>query len=357
MASSYSSDLTLEIITTGEKAGLWGTITNTNLEILQQASSGYVAVPMTSGTDVTLSLADGSSSANGKNIYLKLTGTMTASINLIIPATSTGGTVNRVYIIEDATDRTTANNYTLNIKTTGSSNPVPVPEGANLIVRSDGTDTALALIQKGMKTITSSSITSYTAVNNDQVIVDTQANGVTITLPISPVAGNEVTIMDGSAAGGFATNAVTVARNGSNINGAASDYSLPIIRFIHTKTATFRRLASSHYLSASSPLAVSHRARRVRGAFQPSPMTFHPSPSAPKSPPRRPGSSHPLRLCFPAQCTLIPPPLSSLHTATRGSDPSLFESQARTPPGTAPRTQTPPGRRRIYKYFLHRLLC
>ena len=82
MASSYSSDLTLEIITTGEKAGLWGTITNTNLEILQQASSGYVAVPMTSGTDVTLSLADGSSSANGKNIYLKLTGTMTANAAL-----------------------------------------------------------------------------------------------------------------------------------------------------------------------------------------------------------------------------------------------------------------------------------
>ena len=57
MASSYSSDLSLELITTGEKAGLWGTITNTNLQILQQAASGYVAVPMTSGSDVTLSLA------------------------------------------------------------------------------------------------------------------------------------------------------------------------------------------------------------------------------------------------------------------------------------------------------------
>jgi len=30
MASSYSSDLKLELVTTGEKAGLWGTITNTN---------------------------------------------------------------------------------------------------------------------------------------------------------------------------------------------------------------------------------------------------------------------------------------------------------------------------------------
>ena len=228
MASSYSSDLTLEIITTGEKAGLWGTITNTNLEILQAAASGYVEVPMTSGTDVTLSLADGSATANGKNIYLKLTGIMTANISLIIPATSTGGTVNRVYIVEDATDRTTANNYTLNIKTTGSSNPVPVPEGANLIVRSDGTDTALALIQKGMKTITSSSITTYTSINNDQVVVDTQANPVTINLPATPSVGSEITIMDGSASGGFATNAVTVGRNGSNINGSASDYTLNI---------------------------------------------------------------------------------------------------------------------------------
>jgi hypothetical protein len=89
-----------------------------------------------------------------------------------------------------------------------------------------------------MKTITSSSVTSYTAVNNDQVIVDTQANGVTITLPISPVVGNEVTIMDGSAAGGFATNNVTVGRNGSNINGAATDYTMNVnnqcVTFIYT---------------------------------------------------------------------------------------------------------------------------
>ena len=42
MASTYSTDLSLELVTTGEKAGLWGTITNTNLQLLQQAVSGYV---------------------------------------------------------------------------------------------------------------------------------------------------------------------------------------------------------------------------------------------------------------------------------------------------------------------------
>ena len=40
MASSYSQDLKLELMVTGEKAGLWGDITNTNLNILQQAIAG-----------------------------------------------------------------------------------------------------------------------------------------------------------------------------------------------------------------------------------------------------------------------------------------------------------------------------
>ena len=130
MASTFSTDLSLELVATGEKAGLWGAITNTNLQILQAAASGYVEVAMTSGSDVTLSLADGSATANGKNLYLKLTGTMTANISLIIPASTTGGAATRIYIIEDATDRTTANKYTLNIKTAGSSSPVPVPVGS-----------------------------------------------------------------------------------------------------------------------------------------------------------------------------------------------------------------------------------
>ena len=72
MASSYSSDLKLELVTTGEKAGLWGTITNTNLQILQQSSSGVLSVDM-AGADITLALTDGAES-NGKNIFLKLTG-------------------------------------------------------------------------------------------------------------------------------------------------------------------------------------------------------------------------------------------------------------------------------------------
>ena len=226
MASTYSTDLSLELVATGEKAGLWGTITNTNLQILQASSSGVVNVPMSTGSDVTLSLADGSAAANGKNIYLKLTGTMAGNNSLIIPASTTGGTATRVYIIQDATDRTTANKYTLSIKTAGSSSPIAVPVGATMVVHSNGTDARLDVLQEGNFEITSTSITAYTAVAGDNLLIDTASTGVTITLPASPSKGDTVSIMDVSATGGFGSNNVTVNRNGQPIRGAASNLTL-----------------------------------------------------------------------------------------------------------------------------------
>jgi hypothetical protein len=56
MASSTSSDLKLELMTTGEKSGQWGTITNTNLQILEQAASGYLPLDVAS-SDVALALS------------------------------------------------------------------------------------------------------------------------------------------------------------------------------------------------------------------------------------------------------------------------------------------------------------
>ena len=104
MASTYSTDLSLELVATGEKAGLWGAITNTNLQLLQTAASGYVEVTLSTGT-TTLSLADGSATANGKNLYIKVTGTLSGNASLEMPASTTGGNANRVFFVEDATTR------------------------------------------------------------------------------------------------------------------------------------------------------------------------------------------------------------------------------------------------------------
>jgi hypothetical protein len=232
MASSYSTDLSIELVTTGEKAGLWGAITNTNLQLLQTAASGYVEVTLSTG-NTNLSLADGSSSANGKNLYIKVTGTLSGNATLTMPASTTGGNANRVFFVEDGTTRGGAgDSFTVTLLTTGQAGAtqVPLPEGATALVYSRGSvpATTLGMIQKGMTSVTAASKTTYTAVANDQIVVDTAANIVTITLPATPAVGDEVTIMDGSATGGFATNNCVVARNGSNIEGAASDDNLTV---------------------------------------------------------------------------------------------------------------------------------
>ena len=212
MASSTSSDLKLELITTGEKSGTWGTITNTNLQILEQASSGYLSLDVASG-DVALSLAN-HATANGKNLYYKLTGTLAGNRAVTMPDSA-----ERVFIVEDATARS-ASNYTLTVKTV-SGTGLALPIGSTTVLYSDGTNLTGKLQTKGYYTPSA----TYTTVNGDQILVNTSGSGisaaVTINLPASPAIGNEVTFID--SGNNLASNNLTVGRSGSNINGAGSD--------------------------------------------------------------------------------------------------------------------------------------
>ena len=212
MASSYSSDLKLELMTTGEKSGTWGTITNTNLQQLEQAASGYIAIDV-AAADVNLSLANGAVS-NGKNLYFKLTGTLTANRTVTMPDSA-----ERVFVVEDATSRS-ASNYTLTIKTV-SGTGVSLPVGSTNLLYSDGTNVNLGLQKRGY--ITPSS--TYTTVAGDQVLVNTSGSGigapVTINLPASPSIGDEVHFID--SGNNLASNNLTIGRNGENILGSGSD--------------------------------------------------------------------------------------------------------------------------------------
>jgi len=214
MASSYTTNAGLELVTTGEKAGLWGTITNTNLQILEQTATGYLSVDM-AGADVTLTLTDGATS-NGKNIYLNLTGTLSANRTLTMPATA-----ERVWIVKDATVRGTSNR-TLGVLT-ASGSATQIPPGATVLCRSNGTETVVTLLEKGYATITDSN-TPYTAVAGAQVLANTTANPIQVTLPASPATGDEVTIID--ARGTFGSNNLTVDRNGNPINTGTSNLTL-----------------------------------------------------------------------------------------------------------------------------------
>ena len=101
MASSYSTDLKLEIQVTGENAGTWGDITNTNLVILQQAIAGYSGISIAGGVGNTdLTFSNGLTS-NGKNAVIELTGTITG--NRTVTITTASGVKNKVYIIRNST--------------------------------------------------------------------------------------------------------------------------------------------------------------------------------------------------------------------------------------------------------------
>lgn len=67
---------------------------------------------------------------------------------------------------------------------------------------------------------------AYTAADGDKLLVDTSGGAVTITLPASPSAGDEVVVRDAKRTS--ETNAITVARNAENIGGLAEDLTIDL---------------------------------------------------------------------------------------------------------------------------------
>ena len=71
---------------------------------------------------------------------------------------------------------------------------------------------------------TTKKTSDFTAANGEGYFVDTGGGAVIMTLPASPSAGNIVAVKDYD--GNFATASLTIARNGSNIRGNATDVTL-----------------------------------------------------------------------------------------------------------------------------------
>jgi hypothetical protein len=98
MASTYN-ELGIELMATGENAGTWGTKTNTNLDIIQQAVAGYVAQAVTDSGTTTLAITDGSTSTSvARHMVIKLTGALTGTSTVTVP-----DSVEKLYIVENAT--------------------------------------------------------------------------------------------------------------------------------------------------------------------------------------------------------------------------------------------------------------
>jgi len=85
MASTYTP-LGIELQATGENAGTWGTKTNTNLQIIEQISGGYIAKSIAGGAQTTaLAVSDGSTGAELAHRMIEFTGTISGNQIVTIP--------------------------------------------------------------------------------------------------------------------------------------------------------------------------------------------------------------------------------------------------------------------------------
>jgi hypothetical protein len=168
MSSTYSTNLAIELIGTGDQAGTWGNTTNTNLgTLIEQAVSGYVAQAVATGTDTTITIPNGSSGV-ARNMFIELTGTGGTNTNLIVPANK------KLYFIY--------NNSTgaVTVKVSGQTG-VSVAVGEKKILVSNGTDiveaTSYLTSVGGSISVTTITATSGTITN----LNSTSANITTLT--------------------------------------------------------------------------------------------------------------------------------------------------------------------------------
>jgi hypothetical protein len=95
------------------------------------------------------------------------------------------------------------------------------PGTAGNVLTSTGTAWVSQLAPAGGITYTTVKTSNYTAAANDGVQTSTGGGAFTVTLPATPAVGDQVFVID--TANSWATNNLTVGRNGSTIEGLAED--------------------------------------------------------------------------------------------------------------------------------------
>jgi hypothetical protein len=133
MASTYSSNLKIELMGTGENSGTWGSVTNTNLgTTLEQAVIGLGNPDYTSDANLTITITDSNASQAARCLVLNVTsafGSLTATRELIVP------TSQKQYIVQN----NTTGGQSITVKTSAGTG-ITVPNGRKAHLYVDGTN-------------------------------------------------------------------------------------------------------------------------------------------------------------------------------------------------------------------------
>ena len=208
------------MMATGEKGGLWGAITNTNVgTLLEQAVTGARTISISG--NYTLTALDGADD-EARNAVLVFTGALAGNVNIIIPS------VPKTYVVRNST----SGGNTVTIKTSAGAGAV-IANGNTALVYCDGTTTAL-----GSFPYNNSGAVSATSL--------TTTGAVTV--------GNALTV----SAGGADVTGATLLRNALTVYGATTlDSTLNVTGASSLRNTTVTgTLSTSGTLTASGALNV-----------------------------------------------------------------------------------------------------
>ena len=136
MASTYVNDLRLNELATGDASGTWGTITNTNLELVAEAFSFGTEGITTNADTHTSTIADGATDPV-RSMYVKYTGTLDSACTITIAP----NTVSKLWFIENGTSG--SQNI---IISQGTGANVTIPAGDTKVLYSDGAGSGAAVV-------------------------------------------------------------------------------------------------------------------------------------------------------------------------------------------------------------------
>ena len=222
MASNYNG-LGFQLMTTGEKAGTWGTETNTTWNEVRD-TFGYISIAMTA--DRTLTIPDGSTGTyDGRAFIIELTGTLggTRVLDIAVQAgsgSSPGGAENieKPFIVYD---NTTHSGDTLTFKVTGATG-FALTEGATYLCYHNGTDiinTGLGagdVTLTGTQTLTNKTLTAPKIVSGGFIADAGGDENLVFTEVSTPV--NELRITNAATGSGPILAAISTSATDSNID-------------------------------------------------------------------------------------------------------------------------------------------
>jgi hypothetical protein len=124
MPSTFSQNLRIELIGSGEQSGVWGNTTNNNLgDLIEQAITGATSLDVTSG-NITLTALNGVTDQS-RSAVLLVTGTPGTTRVLTIP------NVSKPYTVKNTSDST------VQVKT-ASGSPYSIPTNSEAYIYCDG---------------------------------------------------------------------------------------------------------------------------------------------------------------------------------------------------------------------------